>query len=156
MSNKKTWTFEELEAAVSTSRSYRQVLKTLGLNPDGGASNALIKREVAKLKLDTSHFVGKGHLKGKKHNWTKAIPLEELLKANTPVSSSSRLKKRLIAEGILEEKCRKCGLENQWQNEPISLHLEHINGDETDNRRENLEILCPNCHSQTKTYCRQK
>lgn len=61
----------------------------------------------------------------------------------------------MIKEGIKEYKCEKCGL-NKWNGEQISLQLHHINGDNTDNRIENLMLLCPNCHSQTDNFCGSK
>lgn len=63
----------------------------------------------------------------------------------------SRLKERLIRANLLEYKCHKCGI-TEWQNEPIALQLDHINGINNDHRLENLRLLCPNCHSQTDTY----
>jgi len=53
---------------------------------------------------------------------------------------------------LKEDKCEICGCTNEWQNKPITLELHHINGDHYDNRLENLQILCPNCHSQTKNF----
>ena len=63
----------------------------------------------------------------------------------------ARLKERLVKEGILEYKCAECGI-SKWNNKPLSLHLDHINGINNDHRIENLRFLCPNCHSQTDTY----
>ena len=50
--------------------------------------------------------------------------------------------------------CTTCGI-NEWQGKPLTLHLDHINGINNDNRIENLRLLCPNCHSQTETYGRR-
>jgi 5-methylcytosine-specific restriction endonuclease McrA len=47
--------------------------------------------------------------------------------------------------------CNNCGLSN-WMNQPITLELEHKDGDRENNTRENLEGLCPNCHSLTETW----
>jgi hypothetical protein len=152
---KRKWSIEQLKEAVKNSSSYRQVLSKLGLNPDGGATNAFVKRMVEQENINTSHFTGQAHLRGKKHNWTKSIPLQELLKKNV-YTHSHRLKKRLYKAGLLEEKCSECSTGNVWNGKPISLHLEHVNGDHSDNRIENLKILCPNCHSQTDTYAAKK
>lgn len=66
------------------------------------------------------------------------------------------LKQILIRENILDNKCYSCGVQDIWNNKPIVLQLEHINGNNLDNRIKNLTLLCPNCHSQTSTYAGKK
>lgn len=78
------------------------------------------------------------------------IPLDELLVVGRP-TNRQYLKRRLIVAGLKEELCEGCGI-GEWQGKPLSLHLHHRNGDGSDNRLENLMLLCPNCHSQTDTY----
>lgn len=63
------------------------------------------------------------------------------------------LKRRLINEKKLNYKCALCGNTGGWNNKKLVLQLDHINGDHKDNRIENLRLLCPNCHSQTETFC---
>lgn len=64
---------------------------------------------------------------------------------------NSSIKHRLVTEGLLEEKCSECGL-TEWRGKKLCVQLDHINGINTDNRLENLRMLCPNCHSQTETF----
>jgi DNA-binding CsgD family transcriptional regulator len=61
------------------------------------------------------------------------------------------LKRRLLGEGLKDARCERCGI-GQWRGRPLSLELHHINGDGHDNRLENLQLLCPNCHSQTENF----
>lgn len=77
-------------------------------------------------------------------------PIEYYLTENSCASSNS-LKKRLIKEGYKENKCEICGI-TEWMGKPLILQLDHINGNHSDNRLNNLRILCPNCHSQTETW----
>lgn len=58
---------------------------------------------------------------------------------------------------ILEQnnKCNRCG-NNEWLGQPITFELEHKDGNRENNSRSNLEILCPNCHSMTETWCGRK
>lgn len=137
--------------AVRASPSIRAVLRRFGLQPTGGNYD-VVKRRIARLGLDVSHFTGQGHLKGKTHDWAKSIPLDEILvERSTYGGGTFLLKNRLIRAGYFDEKCYRCGL-TEWMGNPIPTHLEHINGDRYDNRIENLTLLCPNCHALTETY----
>jgi hypothetical protein len=78
------------------------------------------------------------------------MSLEELLVVGRR-TGRSHLKQRLLKCGVKENRCEQCGI-SEWQGKPLNMHLHHINGDGLDNRLENLELLCANCHSQTDTY----
>ena len=148
-------TDEEFANAVKNSYSINQVLRTLGLNNKsngGGGWRKVFKLRVVKLNLDISHFTGQGYLKGKKHSWGASIPLDEILIKDSGRVLHSHIKNRIIKNKLIDYKCALCGLENVWQNKPVTLQIDHINGDSFDHRLENLRILCPNCHAQTDTY----
>jgi hypothetical protein len=78
----------------------------------------------------------------------QAMPLERLLSAPR---QRGHLKRRLINLGLKEDRCEVCGI-SEWLGAPLSLALHHVNGDGKDNRLENLQLLCPNCHSQTDNF----
>jgi hypothetical protein len=138
---------EQISSLVKTSRSFREVLIQLGVSESGG-NYKVLQRFILKHEIDASHFLGKASNKGRTF---KSRPLEDYLVKNGPLISSLRLKKRLIREGILEQKCYNCGL-IQWLKGILPLELEHIDGDTRNNERENLTLLCPNCHALTPTY----
>lgn len=78
------------------------------------------------------------------------MPIEELL-VDGRKTSRHHLKTRLLQEGVKENRCEQCGI-STWRGKPLNMQLHHKNGDGLDNRIENLEFLCANCHSQTDTY----
>lgn len=79
------------------------------------------------------------------------IPIEQLLVMGRKGTSRGNLKRRLIQEGLKECRCEGCGIV-EWRGEPLSMELHHVNGDGEDNRLENLQLLCGNCHSQTDNW----
>ena len=87
--------------------------------------------------------------------WKKKYELADILDGKYPQYSAAKLSKRLVKENYLEYRCNSCGIE-EYNNKPISLELNHINGNGYDHQLENLELLCPNCHSQTPTYRSKK
>jgi RNA polymerase subunit RPABC4/transcription elongation factor Spt4 len=150
MFDRTSYTEEDFKDAVKNNYSVRACLLALGLRATGG-NYALFNRRVKALGIDTSHFTGKGHLKNRTNPWVKKKPLEEILVVDSMYTNRGHLKKRLLAKGLLAYKCSSCGIA-EWQGNPLSLHLDHINGVNNDHRLENLRLLCPNCHSQTSTY----
>lgn len=77
-------------------------------------------------------------------------PIHDIFAANTHRNRGD-LKARLLTQGLRENRCERCGIA-EWQGRPLSVALHHVNGDRLDNRLENLELLCPNCHSQTENF----
>jgi DNA-binding CsgD family transcriptional regulator len=77
-------------------------------------------------------------------------PVSEVFAANTH-RNRTQLKARLLSQGLKENRCASCQI-TEWRGRELSLALHHINGDRLDNRVENLELLCPNCHSQTENF----
>lgn len=138
---------------VAESMSIADVATKIGVIAKG-SNYKTIQKYIKLYELDTSHFNGQGWRKDLSYSEkTARIPLEEILKENTNFKSDT-LKRRLVKEGIKEWKCEKCGI-TDWMGKDITLELHHINGNHFDNRLENLQMLCPNCHSQTPTHKRQ-
>ena len=80
------------------------------------------------------------------------MPLSEILEGKHPQYQSNKLKNRLINEGIKENKCEECGI-TEYQGKPLVMQLDHIDGNTHNHLYSNLKLLCPNCHSQTVTWC---
>ncbi len=114
----------------------------------------MIVSHIRSANLDTSHFVGQRWARGRILE-RKVTPLEEILVQGSGYRSNSHLRRRLLKAQLLKAECSGCGL-TSWRGRPLPLHLDHINGDHTDNRLENLRILCPNCHAITDSWCRRK
>jgi len=134
--------------AVRTSTSKRQVLIKLGLAPQGG-NYATVTRLIQQLSLDTSHFLGQGHAKGKRFD-CRVKPIEDYLSGKRDIKSY-KLKKRLLDDGLFQHRCCRCR-RTTWMKQPIPLELHHIDGNSSNNQLHNLELLCPNCHAQTPNY----
>lgn len=134
------YTKELLEPIVSSSLSYAECLRKLKVKATGGNYKNL-QKNIDKYQLDTSHMTHQAHNAGKEFK-----PFEDLVK---PTS----IKQRLIKE--YGHSCWSCGL-HTWMDFPITLELDHVNGNNRDNSKENLRLLCPNCHSLTPTWRNRK
>jgi len=146
----RTWTDKDLIRAVETSTTKAEIIRKLGYSSVNSGNYKSIDKHVRRLNIDVSHLRMPDNNAG---NFKKKLPLNEILVENSTYASTAHLKNRLIKEQVLEDKCSECGI-NQWQNKKLTLHLDHKDGNTTNNQLSNLRLLCPNCHSQTTTYCR--
>lgn len=127
----------ELTKAVASSSSYEEVATKLGVK------RCTVTKYIEQAQLDISHFrAGRG----------RPTPTDQLFVPGE-VQRNTLLKGRILQEELIPHVCDECGLLPCWNGKPLVLQLHHVNGDPKDNRLENLRFLCPNCHSQTPTFC---
>jgi transposase-like protein len=147
------WTDAEVREAFSGARSVAAVMRRLGLDPLSSRGRRQLERRLRDLGLDPRSLPGKRWAQGSSPDRRASRrPLDEILVQGSTYGSTTHLKRRVLEAGLLVPRCRQCGIDT-WQGGPLTLHLDHVNGDRCDHRIENLRLLCPNCHSQTPTYC---
>lgn len=144
-----TWTDEQLIQAVANSKTLLEVARNLGLR-SYGANTRTIKKHIARLQLSTSHFLSKSDQLAEARKLNKHKPLNEIFCQNN--IDRKYIKNTILKYNLIEYKCNVCNIV-EWNGQQLSLHLDHINGINNDNRLDNLRFLCPNCHSLTNTYC---
>lgn len=130
-----------------TCKNVNQICKAVG-KKDTNTNRERIKQILKKNDVDISHFQPiesgvKVFIRYKD---------EDVYCKNSAIKSTKNIRKRLIKDGLKQEVCE-CCKGTEWLGKPIPLQVHHINGDNTDNRIENLQLLCPNCHAFTDTYC---
>jgi Zn finger protein HypA/HybF involved in hydrogenase expression len=149
---------EDLIKLLDQSDSIADVLRKFELSTTGGCRKTL-EKVIEGRGIDLEFYKIKYRKiqsnKNIRRGAASKIPLSSLLVENS-THSNSGLKSKVCSAGLLKDECRECGLLPNWNDKPITLQLDHINGVNDDNRIENLRILCPNCHSQTDTFGRKR
>lgn len=140
----KKWSDDELREAVKTSETFIEVYRKLKLK--GNFHRSVLNR-MQKLQIYDSHF----SIKRKRTGPQIKISLEEIFSGKRRYGSAY-LKERLLRSNLFEYKCSICSIKD-WANKKLTLQLDHIDGNNKNNSFNNLRLLCPNCHSQTPTYC---
>ena len=131
---------------LTKSKSMREVIISLGLSPNGSGGYRHVKDKIIKLGLEIPkyNYYGDSTLKQKYSD-------EDVFCENSTFPRQ-KIKNRIIKNNLLKYECSVCKNNGNWNGFKLSLHLDHINGVNNDNRICNLRFLCPNCHSQTDTY----
>lgn len=147
------YTKEWLEELCKDSYSYAEVLRKAGRKDRSGSASATLRKKIEEFEIDISHFTGQGWC-GHSNNKIPSreqYSVEEIFIKNSPVSQAV-MRKYVERHNLLEYKCVNCGCDGQWQGGEISLEIDHIDGDNSNNELSNLRYLCPNCHALTDTY----
>nr|WP_249338697.1 HNH endonuclease signature motif containing protein [Streptomyces sp. V17-9] len=144
----------DLRAAVAECVSIASVLRRLE-RPDSGAQRTLLRRWITDEGLSTAHFLGQAHRRGKPSAATPLRQPDDILVKHVGErrTKTTLLRRALCAVGV-PNICDECGTAPEWLGRPMTLEVDHVNGDWSDDRQENLRLLCPNCHATTATWCR--
>ena len=147
-------TREELVRRLESSDSMAAVIRGFGLSGHG-SNHVTLKNRLKSEDIDLESYKKKWlevkKVQTRELSKSRSKPLEYYLVEGNSSTSSYHLKRKLITAGVLPNECQVCGL-TEWMGKPLVLDIHHANGISTDNRLENLSLLCPNCHRQTENF----
>jgi Zn finger protein HypA/HybF involved in hydrogenase expression len=130
---------DELKEIIFCCSSISDIITTLKINK---FYHKIIKKFIENNNIPTDHFTSK----------KTSNSIQDKLTVDSCLGNSTNIKKYLLNNNIVKNECAICNIPPSWNNKPLTLQLDHINGDHYDNRIHNLRLLCPNCHTQTDTY----
>lgn len=124
--------------------SASEAIREIGYSGNRGSTTKLFNKRCDELNISREHFTGmkRGRIKR---------TIENVFCLNSTVDQTT-LRKWFFDGEYVEYKCSICGI-SKWNDKPLTLRLDHINGNNKDDRLENLRWICPNCDSQSDTFC---
>lgn len=136
----KTFSKDQLEQFVKDSISYASFAEKMGYSPTGGSGSKTAKKIIELYNFDISHFTGQAHNKGN-------FDYERFCYGNA-IKPANMIDALINLRGHQCECCKN----TEWLNQKIILEVHHKDGDHLNNELDNLELLCPNCHSFTDNW----
>ena len=143
---KYNWDLNLIKNVIGNCINFTELLQKLNI-PRRGNNSKTLRNLLDKENIDYSHFTGRARTYAKPNKKDIYYYLNDQNYIQTV-----KLKDRLIKEGLKENKCEICGI-SEWQGKKLVCQLHHKDGNNKNNNLENLQMLCPNCHSQTENFC---
>jgi hypothetical protein len=150
-----TWRCPEpavLRKAAEGATSLAATLRALEM-PDNRSTRTALRRWLTEAGVPVDHFLGQAHGRGRTDQARRG-PESVLVLGDGGRRTRSHLLRRALQDIGRPERCAECGTGPTWHGRPMTLEVDHVNGDWADNHPENLRLLCPNCHAITPTWCR--
>lgn len=148
---------QEVEQAIQCSRNYSEAMRLLGISVAGG-NHRVFKQKVRELQIPTDHFESSSQRAQRTiahRNRQRKMSNKEWFISGIK-RNGGQSKRRLWESGLKSRKCEFCGQGEEWRGRHMGLVLDHIDGDNLNNRLSNLRLLCPNCNATLDTHCGRK
>lgn len=140
------FTRDELEQIVLSCDSWRALYRALGYKSHGGTVPQTVQKKLQEYNISTEHFTS-SHA----NLTSKYTSVDEVLRQDTTAATNT-VREYYFRGEYSEYKCSICGLPPIWNGKELVLTLDHISGDHSDSRPENLRWVCPNCDRQLPTF----
>ena len=116
----------------NSSNSLLELAKKIGYKNASGGAWRKLKKVLLEYNLDPNQLTNKGNKSGNKGHSKYNGPLKDIFCANSNISRGT-IKRLIISNNLIDYRCDICGNSGVWNNHPLSLRLDHINGINNDN-----------------------